>query len=129
MDSGKPIAKTVTSTPDDGLLGAVPPAATLGDVLYADGAPADEALSERDWIVLVNYVAAGNQRALRQLYERTHRLVFSLIARITNSREVAENLTIEVFSDLSTVRYARDQAEHQTMRTFVELPQDRKSVV
>jgi RNA polymerase sigma factor (sigma-70 family) len=90
----------VTSRKDEGLFGAVPPRpATLGDVLYRDGA-ADEALPERDWIVLVNYIAAGDQRALRQLYEHTHRLVFSLIARITNSREVAEDLTIEVFSDL-----------------------------
>jgi RNA polymerase sigma factor (sigma-70 family) len=99
MDSGILTTSTVTSRHDDGL-GAAPPPATLGDVLYRDGAPADEALSERDWVVLVNYVAAGNQRALRELYERSHRLVFSLIARITNSRDVAEDLTIEVFSGL-----------------------------
>ena len=49
------------------------PAMTLGDVLYAD--PSDEPLPERDWVILVNFVAAGDQRALRQLYERTHRLV------------------------------------------------------
>jgi DNA-directed RNA polymerase specialized sigma24 family protein len=75
-----------------------PPAATLGDVLYAD--LSDEPLPERDWVVLVNYVAAGDQRALRQLYERTHRLVFSLIARLTKSREAADELTVEVFHDL-----------------------------
>jgi RNA polymerase sigma factor (sigma-70 family) len=78
--------------------GARPPPATLGDVLYAD--ELEQPLSERDWAVLVNYVAAGDQRALRQLYERTHRLVFSLIARITNSREAAEDLTVEVFTDV-----------------------------
>jgi DNA-directed RNA polymerase specialized sigma24 family protein len=100
MDSGIYTAKPVTSRHDDGLFSAVsPPPATLGDVLYRDG-DADEHLAERNWIVLVNYVAAGDQRALRQLYERTHRLVYSLIARITNSREVAEDLTVEVFSDL-----------------------------
>ena len=49
---------------------------------------------------LVNYVAAGDQRALRQLYERTHRLVFSLIARVTKRREAADELTVEVFHDL-----------------------------
>jgi DNA-directed RNA polymerase specialized sigma24 family protein len=74
------------------------PAATLGDALYADAS--DEPLPERDWIVLVNYIAAGDQRALRQLYERTHRLVFSLIARLTKSREVADELTVDVFHDL-----------------------------
>jgi len=72
--------------------------ATLGDVLYADGLA--EPLAERTWVVLVNYIAAGDQRALRQLYERTHRLVFSLIARITNSREAADDLTVEVYRDL-----------------------------
>ena len=101
MDSGSPVANSVTSRHEDGQLSAAPlPPATLGDVLYRDGAASDEALTERDWIVLINYVAAGDQRALRQLYERTHRLVFSLIARITNSREVAEDLTIEIFSDV-----------------------------
>jgi RNA polymerase sigma factor (sigma-70 family) len=111
MDSGILSAKPVTSRNDDGLFSAVPQQpATLGDVLYRDGA-ADEAMAERDWIVLVNYVAAGNQRALRQLFERTHRLVFSLIARITNSREVAEDLTIEVFSDLWRRARSYDPAE------------------
>ena len=109
MDSGI-LTGHVTSRHDDGL-GAPPPPATLGDVLYRDGAPADEALSEREWVVLVNYVAAGNQRALRQLYERAHRLVFSLIARITNSREVAEDLTIEIFSDLWRRARAYDPAQ------------------
>ncbi len=59
-----------------------------------------EVAAEREWVILVNMIAAGDQRALRQLYERAHRLVFSLIARITNSREVAEDLTVEVFSEL-----------------------------
>jgi DNA-directed RNA polymerase specialized sigma24 family protein len=74
-----------------------PPPATLGDVLYAD--QADEPLPERDWAILVNYIAAGDQRALRQLYERTHQLAFSLIARLT-SREAADELTVELFHDI-----------------------------
>jgi DNA-directed RNA polymerase specialized sigma24 family protein len=74
------------------------PQATLGDVLYGDDGC--DALPERDWVVVVNYIAAGDQRALRQLYERTHRLVFSLIARLTKSREAADDLTIEVFHDI-----------------------------
>ena len=101
MDSGSAVANSGAARREHGPLSAVPrPPTTLGDVLYCDGAADDDALAERDWIVLVNFVAAGDQRALRQLFERTHRLVFSLIARITNSREVAEDLTIEVFSEL-----------------------------
>jgi RNA polymerase sigma factor (sigma-70 family) len=75
-----------------------PSDATLADVLYAG--QADEPLAERDWVVLVNYIAAGDQRALRQIYERTHRLVFTLLARITKSRETADDLTVAVFHEI-----------------------------
>lgn len=74
------------------------PVATLGDVIY--GEDAGSPLEEREWVVLVNLVAAGDQRALRQLFERSHRLVFSLLARITRSRSAAEGLTVELFRDL-----------------------------
>ena len=84
-------------------------AATLGDVLYAD--QSEEPLAERDWVVLVNYVAAGDQRALRQLFERTHRLVFSLIAKITHSRETADDLTVDVFQDIWRNAPAYDPSE------------------
>jgi anti-sigma factor ChrR (cupin superfamily) len=45
-------------------------------------------------------IAAGDQRALRALYEHTHRLVFTLIECITNNRETAEELTIDVFREV-----------------------------
>ena len=82
---------------------------TLGDVLYAD--QSEEPLAERDWVVLVNYVAAGDQRALRQLFERTHRLVFSLIAKITHSRATADDLTVGVFQDIWRKAPAYDPSE------------------
>jgi RNA polymerase sigma-70 factor (ECF subfamily) len=71
--------------------------ATLGDVLYAKSkAP----IPERDWAMLVQAIAAGDQLALHALYERTHRIVFTLIMRITANRETAEELTIDVFHDV-----------------------------
>jgi len=73
-------------------------AGTLGEVLYADQAKTH--VSEQDWVGLVQAVAAGDQLALHALYERTHRLVFTLIVRITASRETAEELTLDVFYDL-----------------------------
>jgi RNA polymerase sigma-70 factor, ECF subfamily len=73
-------------------------AGTLGDLLYADKAKA--VVSEKDWIRLVQFIAAGDQRALHELYERTHRIVFTLIVRITDSRETAEELTLDVFHDV-----------------------------
>ena len=45
-------------------------------------------------------IAAGDQLALHALYERTHRIVFTLIVRITNNRETAEELTLDVFHDV-----------------------------
>jgi RNA polymerase sigma-70 factor (ECF subfamily) len=74
------------------------PAETLGDVLYPDrGKPVTP---ERDWVALVRAIAAGEQVALHALYERTHRLVFTLVVRLTGNRETAEELTLDVFHDV-----------------------------
>lgn len=71
---------------------------TLGDLLYAGKAKIR--VSEEDWVRLVRSVAAGDQLALHALYERTHRIAFTLIMRITNNRETAEELTLDVFHDV-----------------------------
>jgi RNA polymerase sigma-70 factor (ECF subfamily) len=55
---------------------------------------------ERDWATLVHSIAAGDQLALHALYEMAHRIVFTLIMRITANREIAEELTIDVFHDV-----------------------------
>jgi RNA polymerase sigma-70 factor (ECF subfamily) len=81
---------------DDGRRGGI--TRTLGDLLYADKAKAR--VSEKDWVELVQSVAAGNQRALRALYERTHRIVFTVIMRITHNQQTAEELTLDVFYDV-----------------------------
>jgi RNA polymerase sigma-70 factor (ECF subfamily) len=71
--------------------------ATLGDVLYAKSkAP----VPEQDWATLVQSIAAGDQLALHAVYEMAHRIVFTLIMRITANREAAEELTIDVFHDV-----------------------------
>ena len=81
---------------------------TLGDVLYADGS--EGAAPESDWLHLVRSIAGGDQRALRVLYERTHRLVFTLAMRIGGDRESAEEVTLDVFRDvwLRSARYSPD---------------------
>lgn len=71
---------------------------TLGDVLYAR--KGQRLVPESDWVALVESVARGDQPALHALYERSHRLVFTLIVRITGSRETAEELTLDVFHDV-----------------------------
>src|SRR5215475_438670 len=71
--------------------------ATLGDVLYANSkAP----VTEQTWTTLVQSIAEGDQLALHTLYEMAHRIVFTLIVRITGNRETAEELTIDVFHDV-----------------------------
>ena len=71
---------------------------TLGEVLYAD--PSKALVSEAEWVALVQSVAAGDQGALHALYERTNRVVFTLIMRITANRETAEEVTVDVFYDV-----------------------------
>jgi RNA polymerase sigma-70 factor (ECF subfamily) len=69
----------------------------LGDVLYARSkAP----VSEQDWAQLVQSIADGDQLALHELYAMAHRLVFTLVLRISGSRETAEELTVDVFHDV-----------------------------
>lgn len=78
--------------------------ATLGAVIYADRSQSPP--SEQGWVLLVQSVAAGDQLALHALYERAHRVVFTLTMRITANRETAEELTLDVFHDVW--RRARD---------------------
>jgi RNA polymerase sigma-70 factor, ECF subfamily len=71
---------------------------TLGDLLYANKAKVP--VPETHWVGLVHSIAAGDQLALHALYERTQRLVFTLMVRITGNRETAEELTLDVFHDV-----------------------------
>lgn len=74
------------------------PPETLGRILYSDKAKVRK--TENEWVLLVRSIAVGDQVALRSLYEQTHRIVFTLIFRITKDRETAEELTIDVFHDV-----------------------------
>ena len=49
---------------------------------------------------LVESIASGDQQALRDLYARTHRIVFTLVMRICGNREIADELTVDVFHDV-----------------------------
>jgi RNA polymerase sigma-70 factor (ECF subfamily) len=70
---------------------------TLGEVLYARP---KALVSEAEWVDLVRSTAAGNQEALHALFERAHRVVFTLTMRITGDRETAEEVTLDVFHDV-----------------------------
>ena len=85
-----------------------PAAKTLGDILYADQSKART--SEAEWVQLVRAMAAGDQAALRSLYEQTHQIVFTLIYRIVNNRETADELTVDVFHEVWRRAAAYDPA-------------------
>jgi RNA polymerase sigma-70 factor (ECF subfamily) len=70
----------------------------LGDVLYAD--KSKTRVPEDEWLKLLRAIAGGDQAALHSLYEQTHRIVFTLIVRITMNRETAEEVTLDVFHDV-----------------------------
>jgi len=89
--------------------------ATLGDVLYANTkAP----VTEQTWATLVQSIAGGDQLALHTLYEMAHRIVFTLIMRITGNRETAEELTIDVFHDVWR-RASRYDAANSTVLGWI----------
>jgi RNA polymerase sigma-70 factor (ECF subfamily) len=71
---------------------------TLGDILDADKSRVR--VSEDEWLQLVRAVANGDQRALHSIYKQTHRIVFTLIVRITANQETAEEVTLDVFYDV-----------------------------
>ena len=75
-----------------------PRLSTLGDLLF--GKPGPPATSESDWRLLVRAVAAGDPAALRALYARTNRIVFTLMLRTTHEGETAEALTLDTFYDV-----------------------------
>jgi RNA polymerase sigma-70 factor, ECF subfamily len=83
-------------------------AKTLGDVLYAHEPKGP--VPERDWVGLVQCIAARDQLKLRTLYAQTHRIVFTLIMRIVGNRETAEELTLDVFHDVWRRASAYDPA-------------------
>jgi RNA polymerase sigma-70 factor (ECF subfamily) len=83
-------------------------AKTLGDLLYANNGAGH--VSEQEWVLLVKSVAAGDQLALHSIYERTHRIVFTLALRITGHRETAEEVTLDVFHDVWRRAAAYDPA-------------------
>jgi RNA polymerase sigma-70 factor (ECF subfamily) len=72
--------------------------ATLGDLLYAR--PSTTRASEQEWVELVRAIADQDLAALHALYERAHRLVFTLAVQITMSLESAEEVVLDVFQDV-----------------------------
>lgn len=93
-----PIWGMVAVTPDADKDRTEPVPGTLGGLLYAN--PDRVRVQEREWVGLLQAVARRDQAALNTLYARLHRIVFTSIVRIVKTREMAEELTVDVFYDL-----------------------------
>ena len=90
----------------------------LGALLLDDAGetPAREA----EWVALVAAVGARDQAALRELYERTHRIVFTLIFRIVKDPSTAEEVTLDVYHEVwqrsatyDPARASRHRLDHE----------------
>jgi RNA polymerase sigma-70 factor (ECF subfamily) len=71
---------------------------TLGELLYAD--PSLALTSEKEWHALVRAMAAGDESALRILYEKTYPVVFTYLIRLTGNRELIDELVLDVYQDV-----------------------------
>jgi RNA polymerase sigma-70 factor (ECF subfamily) len=69
----------------------------LGSLLYE---PGDQPVPESEWAEIVRAIGSGNEDALRELYERTHRIVFTLILRILKDPLTAEEVMLDVYHDV-----------------------------
>jgi RNA polymerase sigma-70 factor, ECF subfamily len=71
---------------------------TLGDLLYAD--KSQPRIPEDHWVELISAIAAGDQRALDELFVCAHGIVYTLMVRLIRKPDVAEELTLRVFHDV-----------------------------
>jgi len=82
---------------------------TLGGLLYRN--QSQPRIPEKEWVELLQGVAAGDTTALGTLYMWTDGIVFTLILKITRNRRIAEDLTVEFFHDLWSEAASYDAAQ------------------
>jgi RNA polymerase sigma-70 factor (ECF subfamily) len=98
----------VSATPKTGAEQGECTSGTLGDLVYSDKTRAR--VSEEDWLAILQCIVAGDRRALRALYERTHPIVFTLVMRVLDNRQSAEEVTLDVFHEVWTQAATYDRS-------------------
>ena len=70
---------------------------------------------------LIRLIVQSQEQALAQLYDRYHRLIFSLALAIVNDRATAEEITLDVFMRVwqKAGTYRADQAKVSTWLTHI----------
>lgn len=71
--------------------------------------------------MLISLIAEAQELALAQLYDRYHRLIFSLALAVVNDRETAEEVTLDVFMRVwqKAGTYRAEQAKVSTWLTRI----------
>jgi DNA-directed RNA polymerase specialized sigma24 family protein len=95
---------------------------SLGDVLYSKPAAL---VNERAWVRLVRAIAAGDQRALHELYDMAHRPVSALTMQITANRETTEEIVLDVFHDVWRCAAAYEAADSTVLAWIMNLARSR----
>lgn len=96
---------------------------SLGGILYSQ--VRGPRPSEAEWAALVGGIASGDQRALRALFQRAHRIVFTLVLRIVNSPESAEELTVDTFHEVWRRAGGYDAAEGSVIAWIMNIARSR----
>jgi RNA polymerase sigma-70 factor, ECF subfamily len=86
-----------------------------------------EPTPESEWVELVSRIASRDQAALRDLYERTHRIVFTLSLRILNDPQSAEEVTLDVYHGVWE-RAASYDAERGTVVAWLMMQARSKAI-
>jgi RNA polymerase sigma-70 factor, ECF subfamily len=70
---------------------------------------------------LIRLIVQSQEQALAQLYDRYHRLIFSLALGIVNDRDTAEEITLDVFMRVwqKAETYRAEQAKVSTWLTHI----------
>ena len=82
-------------------------------------------MCEQEWIALVRSIAAADPVALRALYERARSPVFTLVLRISQSRETAEEITVDVFHEVWRRAAAYDPANGSVIGWIMNIAHSR----
>jgi RNA polymerase sigma-70 factor, ECF subfamily len=85
----RPVTSTPNQDPSDDAV------RVLGSLLDENAGEPDA--REAEWAALVGSIAERDPGALRELYERTHRIAFTLIVRILKDPPAAEEVTLDVY--------------------------------
>jgi RNA polymerase sigma-70 factor, ECF subfamily len=71
---------------------------TLGSLLYPEGS--QSLVLETEWLEMIAAVGTGDQVALRELYDCTREIVFTLTFRIVKDALTAEEVVVDVYHDV-----------------------------